>query len=94
MCGQCGKTFVFSAAEQQIFSDKGFNNDPKRCKQCKVSRNARRAIVETQVKCFECGIETTVPFTPTGKRPVLCSGCFQKLKMASNSGTALVRPAK
>ena len=32
--------------------------------------------VETQVDCSECGIDTTVPFKPTGKRPMLCSSCF------------------
>lgn len=32
------------------------------------------------VTCAECGVETTVPFKPTGERPVLCRDCFQKNK--------------
>ena len=69
--------FVFSAGEQEFFQDKGFVNDPKRCKRCKASAT-RKARVETQVTCFDCGIDTIVPFKPTGKRPVLCSSCFKK----------------
>jgi CxxC-x17-CxxC domain-containing protein len=76
-CVQCSKTFIFSSGEQQYFFDKGFNNDPKRCKQCNAL-GGRRVRVETRVKCSECGIDTTVPFKPTGKRPVLCSACFKK----------------
>jgi CxxC-x17-CxxC domain-containing protein len=91
-CVECNKTFVFSAAEQQFFRDKAFNHDPKRCKQCKVS-NTRGVTVETQVKCYECGIDTTVPFKPTGKRPVLCSACFKKQPKNSNTGIALAKSA-
>lgn len=28
--------------------------------------------------CNTCGAETTVPFKPTGSRPVLCRSCFEK----------------
>lgn len=31
-----------------------------------------------EVECAECGDTTTVPFKPTGDRPVLCRDCFQK----------------
>jgi hypothetical protein len=57
-CVECNKTFVFSAAEQEFFHDKGFNNDPKRCKQCKFKVSSAKGVrVETHVKCFECGID-------------------------------------
>lgn len=29
------------------------------------------------VKCAKCGIDTKVPFKPTGERPVLCRDCFK-----------------
>jgi len=81
-CAKCGKTFVFSAAEQEFFKEKGFAHDPKRCKQCKASgvSTGRIGRVETAVKCSECGKDTTVPFKPTGRKPVLCRDCFQKAK--------------
>lgn len=33
---------------------------------------------EHEVVCAECGAQTTVPFKPTGDRPVKCRDCFQK----------------
>ena len=37
-CGECGAEFVFTAGEQMFFADKGFKNEPKRCKNCKAER--------------------------------------------------------
>lgn len=33
---------------------------------------------EFEVTCADCGAQTTVPFKPTGSRPVKCRDCFQK----------------
>ncbi|MDB5101087.1 MAG: hypothetical protein JWM80_5508 [Cyanobacteria bacterium RYN_339] len=30
------------------------------------------------VICGNCGVQTKVPFKPTGDRPVLCRDCFQR----------------
>jgi CxxC-x17-CxxC domain-containing protein len=32
--------------------------------------------MDFEVVCEECGKQTTVPFKPTGIRPVLCRQCF------------------
>ena len=37
-CAECGAEFVFTAGEQMFFADKGFKNEPKRCKSCKAKR--------------------------------------------------------
>ncbi len=37
-CAECGAEFVFTAGEQMFFVDKGFKNEPKRCKACKSNR--------------------------------------------------------
>lgn len=84
-CSECGAEFVFTAGEQAFFADKGFKNEPKRCKACKSKRgqamssgggNFQRA--ETRTTCSQCGKETTVPFKPTQGRPVYCRECFQQ----------------
>jgi len=77
-CVACSKNFIFSAEEQIFFFDKGFTNDPKRCKGCKAQRFgvSRRVLLETKIACSVCGSETTVPFKPTQGRPVLCRSCF------------------
>ncbi len=33
---------------------------------------------EHEVTCADCGVQTTVPFKPTGDRPVKCRDCVQK----------------
>src|SRR6266436_1091755 len=35
-CAECGAEFVFTGGEQMFFADKGFKNEPKRCKACKA----------------------------------------------------------
>jgi len=32
------------------------------------------------VKCAECGVQTQVPFKPSGDRPVYCRDCYMKRK--------------
>ena len=85
-CSECNQEFVFTAGEQMFFADKGFKNEPKRCKDCKAKRsqnpgqgqgnNIQRS--ETKTTCSQCGKETTVPFRPTQGRPVYCRECFQQ----------------
>jgi CxxC-x17-CxxC domain-containing protein len=89
-CMDCGAEFVFTAGEQIFFADKGFKNEPKRCKPCKAKRNQRLSgqayqRVETTTVCSQCGKETTVPFKPTQGRPVYCRECFQQRRTAISS---------
>jgi CxxC-x17-CxxC domain-containing protein len=82
-CMDCGADFVFTAGEQIFYADKGFKNEPKRCKPCKSKRsqtlgNQGYQRVETTTVCSQCGKETTVPFKPTQGRPVYCRECFQQ----------------
>jgi hypothetical protein len=43
ICSDCGEEFVFTAAAQQYFIERGFTDDPKRCKSCHTGykRNQR-----------------------------------------------------
>src|SRR5258706_8618638 len=85
-CAECGAEFVFTAGEQMFFADKGFKNEPKRCKACKAKRaeggsggaNGSPMRAETKTSCSQCGKETTVPFRPTQGRPVFCREWFQQ----------------
>jgi CxxC-x17-CxxC domain-containing protein len=94
-CVDCGADFVFTAGEQLFYADKGFRNEPKRCKTCKTkkgsggsgsvqaSRGPSRAVTTTV--CSQCGKETTVPFKVTQGRPVYCRDCFQQRRAAGVS---------
>ena len=87
-CVECGSEFVFAAGEQMFFADKGFKNEPKRCKNCKAPRiqapgqlgTVQRA--ETKTVCSQCGKKTTVPFRATQGRPIYCGECFQQRRSA------------
>lgn len=80
-CKDCGNDFVFSAGEQEFYAEKGFVNEPQRCKECRDKRKAAaRAPRELHdAVCAECGKECKVPFVPNGERPVYCSECFAKI---------------
>ncbi|MBR6743983.1 MAG: zinc-ribbon domain-containing protein, partial [Clostridia bacterium] len=42
-CKECGNEFVFTAGEQEFYAEKGFQNEPQRCKACRDKRkNATR----------------------------------------------------
>jgi len=41
-CKDCGNEFIFSEAEQAFYRDKGFENDPVRCPDCRKARKAQR----------------------------------------------------
>ena len=39
-CQDCGITFVFSASEQEFFAERNYENEPKRCPQCRSFRRS------------------------------------------------------
>ncbi len=79
-CKECGCEFVFTAGEQEFYAEKGFVNEPQRCKACRdARRNANRPEREMyEAVCAECGQTCKVPFQPREDRPVYCSECFAK----------------
>ena len=34
ICCECGEEFAFTAAAQEYFAERGYTEDPKRCKSC------------------------------------------------------------
>lgn len=41
-CRDCGAEFVFTVGEQEFYQEKGFTNEPVRCKDCRNARKAER----------------------------------------------------
>ena len=80
-CKDCGAEFVFTAGEQEFFAEKGFENEPTRCGDCRrEKKNVRRNREMFTATCAACGGEAKVPFNPTGDKPVYCSACFENNK--------------
>ena len=82
VCKDCGAEFIFTAGEQEFYAEKGFQNEPVRCKACRTARKSQRGGEREMFDaiCADCGQPTKVPFQPRNDRPVYCSECFQKHK--------------
>lgn len=100
-CVDCGSDFVFSVADQEFHAEKGFMNEPRRCRSCRASRRAQRGSVTGNsmssgsgqrrelfsATCASCGKEARVPFEPRGDKPVYCSDCFQGSRSSYDGST-------
>ena len=88
-CKDCGRDFEFSASEQEFYAEKGFTNEPGRCPECRAAKKeqtrnqggggsySRQQREMFPAVCATCGKETTVPFQPSGDKPVYCRECYQ-----------------
>jgi hypothetical protein len=47
-CRDCGRTFIFTAGEQEFYSQKGFLNNPVRCPECRRARKKPRSDTDNQ----------------------------------------------
>ncbi|MFW6150550.1 MAG: zinc-ribbon domain containing protein [Chloroflexota bacterium] len=87
-CSDCGRSFVFTAREQEFYASKGYTNEPRRCPSCRETRRTQRTSPgayrpKRQVYpavCAQCGKDCEVPFEPSEDRPVYCSDCFNKMR--------------
>lgn len=41
VCKDCGKTFFFTVRDQEFYKEKGFTNEPVRCKDCRIARKEK-----------------------------------------------------
>ena len=41
ICKDCCKEFIFTVGEQEFYQEKGFTNEPVRCKECREAKKAR-----------------------------------------------------
>ena len=70
-----------TAGEQEFYAEKGFQNEPVRCRECRnnrknASRNENREMYDAV--CADCGAPTKVPFLPRNDKPIYCSACYAK----------------
>ena len=77
-CKDCGRNFDFTVRDQQFYAQKGFTNEPQRCKECRDARKSggSQPRQNFEATCAKCSVQTTVPFRPRGDRPVYCRECF------------------
>ena len=49
VCKDCGAEFIFTVGEQEFYKEKGFENEPTRCADCRSARkqqNNRRSSIK------------------------------------------------
>ncbi|HEX3459078.1 MAG TPA: zinc-ribbon domain containing protein [Candidatus Baltobacteraceae bacterium] len=89
-CVDCARQFIFSSGEQSFYEQKGFQNKPNRCPDCRQARKQMRGNGGGNgggdrsgrpremftATCSGCGGVAEVPFNPRGDKPVYCRDCF------------------
>lgn len=41
-CKDCNTEFIFNESEQAFYKEKGFENEPQRCPECRAARKRQR----------------------------------------------------
>ncbi len=80
ICKDCGAEFLFTAGEQEFYEQRGFSNEPVRCRKCRSAkrRPRREPKLIYEIVCSECGKTDDIDFEPRRDRPVYCRECFAK----------------
>jgi CxxC-x17-CxxC domain-containing protein len=94
-CSDCGADFPFSTSEQEFFAEKGYANDPTRCRLCRASEMVHSLVPSTRsgygqpwqpkrqmfaAICAGCGQAADLPFEPRDGSPVYCRDCYAKAR--------------
>lgn len=69
-CGQCGREFVFTKAEQEFYELKGFTS-PRRCRQCRLAKQDQFH----RLICSKCQTELEKEAT------TYCSDCLTSIEL-------------
>ncbi|MEA2681769.1 MAG: hypothetical protein QOK05_97 [Chloroflexota bacterium] len=86
-CRDCAADFIWTGGEQEFFEQKGLQNQPQRCPNCRRLKRGASQLGRQMfdVVCADCGKTTQVPFEPRESRPVYCSDCFDKSRVRAVS---------
>ncbi len=84
VCKECGAEFVFTAGEQEFYAERGFQNEPQRCKACR--EDARKECCPQPERVLHCCLRqlrrrsSCSLSKPKTDRPVYRSECFAKMR--------------
>ena len=62
-CKECGADFIFTAGEQEFYAEKGFQNEPQRCKACRDAATLVRMLPAVPAS------SSRLPALPAAARP-------------------------
>ena len=87
VCKDCGNEFIFSAGEQAFYAEKGFQNEPTRCRDCRMARKATRPLPALPARCSTlCAPNAVSPprFPSSPVRIVPCSAASASLLVVAD----------
>ena len=82
VCKDCGQEFTFTAREQEFYAEKGFTNEPQRCKTCRDARKTAAKEEAAPVKKEEPKQEASAS-APAAEKPAR----FRSSRMGTCSAT-------
>ena len=66
-CKDCGADFVFTAGEQEFYAEKGFTNQPQRCKACRDAKKNAGKSGRTSTRLLALAAAVSLEF-PSSRR--------------------------
>ena len=80
-CADCGQEFVFTANEQDFYTERGFS-DPRRCPACRQARKAQRGTTTGSAGGYSSGGSRSYSDRPPREMfEATCSSCGQVAKV-------------
>lgn len=66
VCKECGQEFIFTAGEAEFYAEKGFVNEPQRCKAC---RDARKNAANRNARCLTPSVPSVANLAKSPSSP-------------------------
>ena len=83
VCKECGNEFVFTAGEQEFYAERGFQNEPQRCKAC---RDRTAPVGPVSSSLLPVPAAAARPRFPSSPSPtVLCTAASASLRCAARA---------
>jgi len=61
ICVECGQEFVFTTNAQEYFAEKGYTEDPKRCKHCYMIHKREKRVISSSTEAEKVDLGTIYP---------------------------------
>ncbi len=86
VCKECGNEFVFTAGEQEFYAEKGFTNEPQRCKACRQARKNAAKTERNSLKPFALNAAELQRFLSSllKAKATIAANVLQKEKQLNN----------
>ena len=89
VCKECGAEFVFTAGEQEFYAERGFQNEPQRCKAC---RDARKNAARESTSLLSAPTAAAKLVFPSSRRPIVRSTAASASQRCARTADLTCKP--